>query len=138
MLRHPLRVLVVLLLAVAAGLTSTLPAHAARSKSSPQLQVNGPAGEGWAAVGDSVRIAAAGLDATRPASLYKGQWTESGGFTGWNYLYYKSVNVSAAGTALIEEVQAHPGAFRYQICQYYEGQAKNYWVCSPYVPLEVR
>jgi hypothetical protein len=88
------------------------------------------------AVGDSITIGGHGYDTSRPVSLYKAMWVDSGGFYGWNYQYYKGYNVNADGTFSVAETESQAGQFRFQACQYYDGKTKNP-VCSAYVPLSV-
>lgn len=123
------------------GMGATAATAAARS-AGPSLTITSTAASSVSgttsgvAVGDAVAISGRGYDVSRPVSLYKAMWVDSGGFYGWEYLYYKGYSVNADGTFSVSETESQAGQFRFQACQYYDGKSKN-WVCSPYVALSV-
>ena len=84
----------------------------------------------------SVHIAAAGLDVTKQAVLYKGQWSTDPSFKGWMYVYYEGFNPASDGTLAVDEAQSATGTYRYRVCQYYPSNHST-WVCTNYAEMTV-
>jgi hypothetical protein len=119
--KHRRLVLLAVLAAIFAG---TLPGSAnAVPKSTLTLSVTANAAAPvtssvtTVAIGQSVHLAASGLDPTRQVELYKGQWIDGPQFTGWTWVYYKGFPVAANGTWSTDEAQNTAGTFRFQVSQ---------------------
>lgn len=143
----------VTVLSIIALSAALAPGASAGRMQSPSLSLSGDASVGttststargtkstdatWVARGNSVHLHAADLDPTLQVTLYKARWTEAQGFTGWEYLYYRGLDATSAGTLSLDEQQDDAGTFRFQVCQYVQVRKGFNQNCSDFAQLEV-
>ena len=131
-----------IVLLVVAAISAALVGAAFAGKSGPSLALSAggntvsTTGDLAVPVNSSVHVAAAGLDASKQAVLYKGVWSTDPSFKGWKYLYYEGFNPSSDGTLSVDEAQASAGTYRFQVCQYYPSNHST-WVCTNYAEMTV-
>jgi hypothetical protein len=127
---------------VVGALTATLAGAALAGKSAPTLALSAggntvsTTGNLAVPVNGSVHLAAAGLDVTKQAVLYKGLWSTDPSFKGWKYIYYEGFNPASDGTLAVDEAQSSAGTYRYRVCQYYPSN-RSTWVCTNYAEMTV-
>jgi hypothetical protein len=127
---------------VVAALSAALTGAATAGKSSPTLSLSAggntvaTSGNLSVPMNGSVHVAAAGLDVSKQAVLYKGMWSTDPSFKGWKYIYYEGFNPASDGTLAVDETQSSAGTYRYQVCQYYPSN-RSRWVCTNYAEMTV-